>query len=705
MNHCQPVFKLSCLTLCLFSADVAAEQHSTNMTWQQPTSDLSQMVHGGVGLLQTPTSRMANEGNLSINYTDNQEYRFWSVSIQLFDWLESTVRYSDIRTRLYSDDPGFSNDQTLKDKGIDVKFRLIQETEYLPQVAVGFRDFGGTGLFESEFIALSKQWHDFDFHLGMGWGYLGTAENVSNPFCQVLDDFCNRPGGTLGRGGKISYTKFFRGPASLFGGIEYQTPWQPLKLKIEYEGNNYIDDKAGRLTQDSPWNVGAVYQWRGFTFDLNYQRGNTFGFGAHYKLNLNSNDQPKIKPAMKPVLSPRPVITEITDQETMPKQLLLNAGFYLKTSRITDEEFILYGHQLFYSDDTEATERIGRVVLTQLPSHIKRIRIVEYSGNLAAVEKVIDVDEFVKAAAYDVLQPDIRSSYIRQSPDDKTLALADVPYSTGFYTAMEAFWIQSFGNPETFYMYQGGVFLGGGYRLSENFSVNGTAKLTLIENFDEFNFTVDALDSSLPRVRTYAREYVTRSKLTMDNAYMHWQRQLSSDWFAQAYGGYLETMFGGVGTELLFRPVDSQFAIGFDANYVKQRSYENDFDFFDYEAFTGHLNIYWHPTFLPDTRLTFNIGQFLAKDKGVNVDFAKRFDSGIIIGVYAAVTNVSADEYGEGSFTKGFYLSLPFDLFSVRPAKGRGRLPWVPIARDGGQPLNRPSKLIDVTEQRSAFYN
>ena len=235
--------------------------------------------------------------------------------------------------------------------------------------------------------------------------------------------------------------------------------------------------------------------------------------------------------------------------------------------------------------------------------------------------------------------------------------------------------------------------------------LNGTAKVTLLENFDKFNYTVDAQQTPLPRVRTYMREYVTGSTLSMENLYLQWQDQLLPDVYAQAYGGYLETMFGGVGGEVLYRPVDSNLAIGFDVNYVRQRSYENEFDFFDYKTFTGHVNIYWKPEFLPDTQLTFNIGQFLAKDKGVNVDFAKRFDSGIVVGAYAAFTNVSSEEYGEGSFTKGFYLSIPFDLFSLRPSKGRGRLPWVPIARDGGQPLNRPSMLIDATEQRSPFYD
>lgn len=663
------------------------------------------MAHGGVGLIQTPTARMAPAGDLSINYTDNEEYRLWSVSIQLFDWMESTVRYTDVRTRLYSDDPNFSGDQTLKDKGIDVKFRLLQESTYLPQVSVGFRDFGGTGFFESEFIALSKQWGNFDFHLGMGWGYLGNGANTSNPFCEIKDSFCDRPQGTLGRGGKISYTKFFKGPASLFGGVEYQTPWQPLRLKLEYEGNDYQNDRAGDLLQDSNWNIGAVYRWGNFNFDVNYQRGNTLGFGVHYAMNLHSATQLKIKPPLREIPQQLDSVKQITDRDALPRALYREAGFALLTSHMTDDEFVLYGQQVAYRDHDEAIERIGRILVTEVPANIKTYRIVTYSGNLPMVETVVHAEQFIAAARYDSLRSDITSTYVRQQPEPRTLGFTSMPAQSGFYTGAETFWIQTFGNPEAFYMYQGGVFANVGYRLNSSLSVNGTAKITLLENFDKFNFKVDNQATPLPRVRTYIREYVTGNTLSMENLYLQWQDQIAPDIYAQAYGGYLETMFGGVGGEMLYRPVDSDFAIGFDLNYVQQRSYENDFDFFDYKTFTGHVNVYWKPAFLPDTQLTFNIGQFLAKDKGVNVDFAKRFDSGIVVGAYAAITDVSSSDYGEGSFTKGFYLSIPFDLFSLRPSKGRGRLPWIPIARDGGQPLNRPATLIDATEQRSPFYD
>jgi hypothetical protein len=117
-------FGVFCRTFLTVAVVYAPLSLADNLSWQQESTGPSQMMHGGVGLLQTPTARMADEGAFSINYFDNEQYRYWSVSLQLFPWLESTVRYTDVRTRLYSPDPNFSGDQTLKDKGIDVKFRL-----------------------------------------------------------------------------------------------------------------------------------------------------------------------------------------------------------------------------------------------------------------------------------------------------------------------------------------------------------------------------------------------------------------------------------------------------------------------------------------------------------------------------------------------------------------------------------------------------
>ena len=60
---------------------------------------------------------------------------------QPFDWMEGGFRYSSISNRIY----GITDQQSYKDKSIDLKLRLLKESAYVPQLALGFRDFGGTG--------------------------------------------------------------------------------------------------------------------------------------------------------------------------------------------------------------------------------------------------------------------------------------------------------------------------------------------------------------------------------------------------------------------------------------------------------------------------------------------------------------------------------------------------------------------------------
>lgn len=703
MKYINSYFAVSTL-LATYVAPLAATERPNS--YDDDNENVTQMIRGGVGLIQTPTARMAKEGSFTFNYNDINEYRFWTASIQLLPWLESTVRYTDVRTQLYSQSEAFSGNQTLKDKGIDVKLRLLKESYYLPDVSIGFMDIGGTGFFSSEFVNFSKAAGPFDFHVGFGTGYLGAGGNITNPLCEIKDSFCDRPGGFTGRGGKVDYNEFFKGPASVFGGIEYHTPIEGLSLKLEYDGNDYVNDRAGVLEQKSKWNVGANYSYKNWDFNLSYQRGNTVGFGFSYNFNLHTIRQVKFDRPPRPIENAKPAESMATlDRERLYADLANEGSLLINATHQQDDEMIFYGVQLGYRDHDEATQRIGRILASELPESITTYKIVEGVAHTPILETEIDAEDFKIAAKYERLETDITQTYKRQDPTQNTLDNYRPKSLSGPIFNVESFWIQTFGNPEDFYLYQGGVYVNSGYSFNPNFSIRGAAKVTLLENFDKFNFLVDSETTPLPRVRTFVREYVTRSKVTMENAYLHWFDRIANDTYAQVYGGYLETMFGGVGTEILYRPVDSSLSFGLDLNYVKQRDFDSETAFFDYSVFTGHASVYWQPEFLPDMQLTVSAGQFLAKDKGVNIDFAKRFDSGIVVGAYAAFTNVSAEDYGEGSFTKGFYISIPFDLFSFTPAKGRGRIPWIPIGRDGGQMLKKPVSLRSLTEIRSPFFD
>lgn len=689
----------SVILLCFACGQVNAHEISQ---WQPA---YSQMNHGGVGLIQMPTARFNQDGTLSVNYQDSEEYRFWTTSLELFPWMETTIRYTDVRTKLYSDDPGFSGNQTYKDKGIDTKFRLLAETRYLPQVAVGVRDFGGTGLFESEYLAFSKRWKDIDVHLGLGWGYLGRTGNITNPWCKLDDSFCDRPKGFSGSGGSIDYQKFFKGPAALYGGVEYQTPWEALKLKFEYDGNNYQSDYAGSLKQQSHINVAAVYRIsENFDLNANFQRGNTIGFGLNYRFNLHTATQAKFVDAPRNVPDVLKPADAVVDRFDISTKITTEAGFQINKYWLTDNEIIIEGNNIAFSREADFINRIGRLLAAELPSRITTYRIREMSGKNPMVETVIDAKKFIEFARRDRLDAKLMDGVKRVEPapiaiDDWMLRVK----SDGYYTSADAYWIQSFGNPEIFYMYQGGAMLSAGYVFDSNWSINSSVRATLITNFDKFNFKVDAFDNEVPRVRTYVREYVTNNDLNVENMYVGWTDKLSDNWFAAGYAGVLETMFTGVGGEVLYRPIDSRISYGLDINYVQQRDFDSYMDLFDYKVVTGEANVYWNPEFADNLRFKVGVGRYLAKDVGVNIEFNKRFDSGIIVGAFATKTNMSAAEYGEGSFSKGFHITIPFDLFMLRPSVGQGRIPWVPIGRDGGQSLNRPMQLNYMTEMRAPF--
>jgi hypothetical protein len=90
-------------------------------------------------------------------------------------------------------------------------------------------------------------------------------------------------------------------------------------------------------------------------------------------------------------------------------------------------------------------------------------------------------------------------------------------------------------------------------------------------------------------------------------------------------------------------------------------------------------------------------GRYLAGDTGMTFDLSRVFRNGIRMGGYFTKTNVSAAQFGEGSFDKAIYLSIPFDAIFTTPTGSSANLTWQPLIRDGGAKLDRDIELYDVT--------
>ncbi|RUO76944.1 YjbH domain-containing protein [Idiomarina seosinensis] len=719
MKYCKtlvPTLVASVVALAASSQSASAQEISDALYHQPTQSDF-----GGAGLLQMPNGRMNRAGEFTFLYSDNEEYRRMALSLQLFPWLETTIRYNDIRTRRYSPFPGFSGDQTYKDRGLDVKLRLLDESLYWPEISVGLRDMAGTGLFAGEYVAASKRWGDFDFTLGMGWGYLGQRDNISNPLCEVSDDFCQRDGGFNDRGGSFETDKWFRGETSVFAGVEYQTPWQPLSVKVEYDGNDYSNDPSGtNIEVDSPVNVGLHYRAAdNLNLQLSYERGNTFMFGVNLRMNFNDVSQYKDRPRKRDArdIAQRAASIDAVDSNKLRRDLAKEGGWGAQTISVSEDGTTLTteGYPGGYRDQLEALDRSSRVLLTTLPESIKEYRFVDKVLGMPLAETRVDAEQLEAQLLQSHLQADDNELMSLHEPSAITSAtdntesgysLHDNEFKLGWPDfGGRPLLTQSFGNPENFYMYQLRFDLQMDWQLSPNVWVDGTLAFNVLTNYDKFNFLVPGEEQKLPRVRTYIREYVTQSDIWLEKLQATYVKQLHKDWYASVYGGYFERMYAGMGSELLYRPLDKGWAVGVDVNYAKQRSFENHFGMRDYDTVTGHVTGYLKVPYVDDVLLKVAAGRFLAQDVGAQFSVEKKFDSGMIVGAYAARTDVSAEEYGEGSFTKGFYLSIPFDLLQIHDSSGRAAFGWTPLTRDGGQMLYRSRQLYGITEARGRYYS
>lgn len=680
--------------------------------------------------MQMPTARMSKEGEFNFSFTNSNEYTFYNVSLQVLPWLETTIRYTTVSDIPY--DPSFPDvDNEKTDKGIDLKVRLLEESKFIPELSVGMRDFAGTGLFDGEFIVATKRYSNtklgtFDFTLGLGWGYLGTRDNISSPTCKISDNFCTRPDDFVSTGGTSNIDRLFKGPTALFGGIEYQTLHEPLRFKVEYDSNNYSEDfpvvEAGvDMTPHTPWNFGVLYRL-GHMADLrlSYERGDTLVAGV--SLYTNFNEMPSFwRDTPTPeVNDDQPDQLSDVDWERVTKELDKVAGYQNAQLYVSENTVSVVGEQKKYRDRTEAHEKASAVLYNEMPENIDTFTINERSRGLIGEQTVISKDKYRDFAEVNYVDPVI---------SDATSTSGIKPQGDLAYDGFERFdWgfapklAQTLGNPEDFYLFSVGLSGNASYWLSDNLEIGGSLYWDWYNNYDKFDYVTPPDGTSVPRVRTMFRAYQNEHAVTMSNLQLTWFQEYSDTMDQQFYAGYLESMFAGVGTEFLYRPKGANWALGADVNLVSQRDPESYFGVYDEKwqhipeygrpfqvvdkGFTGFVSGYYYPQwdFLQDLMIQVDVGQFLAGDVGTQVNVSKQFKSGVIAGAFASISDLSADEFGEGSFTKGFYISIPFDIMTVKPSNNRANFSWQPLTRDGGQKLGRKYSLIELTDERNPWY-
>ena len=648
--------------------------------------------YGETGLFEVPTARMMPEGSLKFGLNSSNPYEQTVISATPFSWLEATYRYTEIKNELYSPFPSFSGNQTFKDKAFDFKFKIVDEGRYLPSIAIGLRDVGGTGWFSSEYIVASKGYGPFDVTLGLGWGQLARTADLSNPLTSINDSFVSRPGyggGEGGEGGTLNYQSWFSGgDIGLLGGLEYRIKRFGARLKIEYDTTNQKNPAPPLkpIEVKSRINLGLSFPMGTWgEFSVGYQRGNVLQFSVFFKGDYSKTLVPK-------AYDPPPALARLNPKQ---KQILLDKDLYYSNllRNLNRHELYLQGATLKenkvevttnngkYRSYARATGRAARIVASLSPEEVEEIEINHFNGNSIVASVKLPKEKFLKAVNNEISHEELLIYSEIQRPDSNKLKNHEFkpnPELPSFIWKMAPALRTHIGGPEAFFLGQLWWKTDMVLMLARGLTLYTTLGVNIYDNFDELN---NPSQSELPHVRSDVQSYLKEGKTNIARMKFDYIFNPMDDVYARLDVGLMEEMFGGVGGEVLYRPYRSKWALGLVAHKVRQRDYDQRFTFRKYEVTTGHLEFYYQ--FPKGITSQVYAGKYLGGDKGVTVDLSRRFRTGFTLGIFASKTNISSKEFGEGSFDKGFYFAIPTDMFLPRYQPGLISFALHPLTKDG----------------------
>lgn len=673
-----------------------------------------------LGIIQNPNSRFHEAGTLAFSWTHSDPYLKGSLVAYPFDWMEAAYHYTDINNALYSDSKAFSGGQSYKDKGFDLKIRLLKEKQYLPQIALGLRDFAGTDVFGAEFISLSKRLGHSDLTFGFGFGTL-SGNSTNNPLRVFGDRFKDRQiGDGDTQGGEPDFKKYFTGDMGVFAGFETILPnTKGLRIKVEYDGINYLKEgfpfgaesfnfafEDVRQPQ-SNWNIGIVYPLnRSINLNASFIKGNTLSFGFSMS-GFWGKKNPLVVKNDKHVPNERSSsIKQITSLNRT--QLYRGTLAEMKENKLFAREANLSQdkkkYSVVYSQTTHnsyvrASGRAIRTLDEISPDTIDSFEIINQNAGLNLNKISISRDSFNKFDEENLHALAIRDIKIEpagfETKNFEFQPSGNYP-STFFDIAPEL--RSQIGGPDGFFFGDLSISLYSETKFLRNLSLTSHASVGIYNGFGELKL---ASDSILPHVRTDIVKYLKSSNdYSIKRLQLDYFSQLGTDTYAKLTAGILESMFAGLGGEILYRPFYKNYALGAELWRVKQREYNMMFRFLDYETTTGHINFYYRE---PKSQILLVVrgGKFLAKDSGFNFDFSRRFRSGLVLGAFFSLTDISELEFGEGSFDKGFYFHIPLEIFSSTYREGYSSFGLRPLTRDGAQLVQHSLHLYGITESGS----
>jgi len=653
--------------------------------------------YGITGVIEIPNARFMDEASILWNFSGSYPNEYTSVTASPFSWMEASYRYTEIKNENYGP-ANYSGNQSLKDKGFDIKIGLLKEGNKIPALAIGLRDVAGTGLFSSEYIVATKRIQNLDVTFGLGWGMLGTDGGVSSPLKFIDDSFAKRNSSGFGFGGEFSYKDWFSGKASYLGALEYDLRKMGLRLKLEYDTTN-PDQRRAVNKVDSRFNIGLTYHFNNnLKFSTSFERGNQFRIGFNLRGNFLKDTINKPIPKNVVRLNDEQKKRILDNNEIFYRSLnrsLREEDIYIQAASLKEDSIDLaIASSRFYSF-TRAAGRSTRIAAALSPENIKKINVHVMNGDFEISTITINKNEFDSSDSFEGSNSELLFKSTIYSNSHKPLYkdadfIPEISFPE-FEWSMAPALKHQIGGPEGFYLGQLFWKTDTSLKLKRNLMFYASFGLNIYDTFNDFN---NPSQSTIPKVRSDIQDYLKEGKNNIQRFQFQYFSSPLNDTFLRFDFGLMEEMFAGIGGELLYRPFKSISSYGFSLHKVKQRGYKQRFSLKEYETVTGHFYHYADLPFGINSKVS--IGKYLAGDKGITLDLSRRFKSGFTLGVFATKTDLSASEFGEGSFNKGFYISIPTQMFYTNFRTGNIAFGLQPLTKDGGAMLIQHNALFSI---------
>ncbi len=655
---------------------------------------------GGIGLFQTRTARFAEDGRFWFGASLSRPYGRYFLSWQALPWLEATFSYAT------DDRP----DREYLDKSFDLKIRLAEESRFRPQVALALQDVLGTGLFGGEYLVASKRFGAVDTSLGLAWGYgVGGSGPIGNPFRLLSDRFDERSGNPRG---DPTIEDLFSGPdIDVFAGLEYRTPIKGVSLKLEYDPNDYREEYHGALSRKLPFNFGLSYRFGDWLeTGLAYERGTAPMARLAVKASLHQRAPPN-KPADAPppsarrAAAPAPASSPVRPAPDSTRAVARRIFADLPAQGLTGIAFRRDGRSATVvaapRRSPAVARNIGRaalVVAVHAPDAVEEISVVLRVGGIDLTRVTLSrfrLEEARRGAA----SPEellLAAEAARPSlPASDETVVANASAYPRFSWSFEPKLKPHLGVPEDPFLFGVMAQLSGAVEIDPGLNARAVVAYDIYNNFGG---SLRGSKGTLPHVRTDLQKYLQEGPILLTRAQADHVSSPMPDWFLRAAVGYLEWMFGGASGEILYRRQNARWALGMEIGHVWQRAFEQGFGFQDYNVTTGHASAYfqlpWH-----GLNAAVHAGRYLAGDWGGTLMLTRRFESGVEIGGFFSMTNVSAEDFGEGGFDKGLIFRFPLNAMLPYSTRRSTNIVFRPLTSDGGQMLDVGPKLYGLTSE------